>query len=153
MSRLIDADAFCGFLREVSTRQHYETLLTKKDKYPTVADVIEEICCELDGTGLKGFDNAPTVDTTFRELVAYECGKNDRPKGKWIEYDEDELYTGECSCCKWKALLYESNVLNMNFCPNCGADMRSVDKGLHERAVCDLSKTVDDLYKKLRGEA
>lgn len=69
-------------------------------------------------------DNAPTVDTTFRELVAYECGKNDRPKGKWIEYDEDELYTGECSCCKWKALLYESNVLNMNFCPNCGADMR-----------------------------
>ena len=59
--RLIDADAFCGFLREVSTRHHYETLLTKKDRYPTVADVIEEICCDLDGTSLNGFDNAPTI--------------------------------------------------------------------------------------------
>lgn len=26
------------------------------------------------------------------------------------------------------------------------------DTGLHERAVSDLSKTVDDLYKKLRGK-
>lgn len=80
--RTIDADAFCSFLREVSTRQHYETLLTKKDRYPTVADVIEEICCDLDGTSLNGFDNAPTIDTTFRELVAYECGQ--KSVGKWI---------------------------------------------------------------------
>lgn len=60
--RLIDADAFCVFLREVSTRQHYETLLTNKDKFPTVADVVEAICCDLDGTSLNGFDNAPTVE-------------------------------------------------------------------------------------------
>ena len=60
--RIIDADAFCAFLREVSTRQHYEKLLTHKDKYPTVADVIEAICCDLDGTSLNGFDNAPTVE-------------------------------------------------------------------------------------------
>lgn len=66
---LISRSKFCAFLREVSTRQHYETLLTKKDKYPTVADVIEEICCELDGTALNGFDNAPTVE---------------QPTGKWI---------------------------------------------------------------------
>lgn len=70
--RLIDADAFCSFLREVSTRQHYETLLTKKDRYPTVADVIEEICCDLDGTSLNGFDNAPTVDTTSEKLAKIE---------------------------------------------------------------------------------
>ena len=60
--RLIDADAFCAFLRETSTRQHYERLLTHKEKYPTVADVIEAICCDLDGTSLNGLDNAPTVD-------------------------------------------------------------------------------------------
>lgn len=60
--RTIDAEAFCAFLRDVSTRQHYETLLTNKDKYPTVADVIEAICCDLDGTSLNGFDNAPTVE-------------------------------------------------------------------------------------------
>ena len=71
--RLIDANAFCAFLREVSTRHHYETLLTKKDKYPTVTDVIEEICCELDGSGLKGFDNAPTVE---------------QPTGEWIPVSE-----------------------------------------------------------------
>ncbi len=59
--RLIDADAFCAFLREVNTRQHYERLLTKKDEYPTVADVIEAVCCDLDGTSLNGFDNAPTI--------------------------------------------------------------------------------------------
>ena len=75
--RLIDADAFCAFLREVSTRQHYETLLTNKDKYPTVADVIEAICCDLDGTSLNGFDNVPTVDTRKIEHKAYNEGFKD----------------------------------------------------------------------------
>ena len=84
--RLIDADAFCGFLREVSTRQHYETLLTKRDRYPTVADVIEEICCDLDGTSLNGFDNAPTIE--------------ERPNGKWIEHS---TYKGVLICSKCRA--------------------------------------------------
>lgn len=107
--RLIDADAFCAFLREVSTRQHYETLLTNKDKYPTVADVIEAICCDLDGTSLNGFDNAPTViateDCISREgainalshdrVCCNVCRKaletilpvelTERPQGEWIE--------------------------------------------------------------------
>lgn len=73
--RPIDADAYCAFLRKVSTRQHYETLLTKKDKYPTVADVIEEICCDLDGTSLNGFDNAPTIDSEPNDCVLKEFGK------------------------------------------------------------------------------
>lgn len=32
-------------------------------------------------------DNAPTIDTTFREVVAYECGQKsveERPKSEWI---------------------------------------------------------------------
>lgn len=66
--RLVDADAFCAFLRELNTRQHYETLLTHKDKYPTVADVIEAVCCDLDGTGLNGFDNAPTVEQEEEDM-------------------------------------------------------------------------------------
>lgn len=61
---------------------------------------------------------------TVYEFKGCDNCELDRPKGKWIEYDEDGLYAGECSCCKWKAVLYESNVLGMNFCPNCGADMR-----------------------------
>lgn len=35
-------------------------------------------------------DNAPTVDTTFREVVAYECGQKsvERPQGEWIPVSE-----------------------------------------------------------------
>lgn len=36
---------------------------------------------------LKIIDNAPTIDTTFREVVAYECGQKsveERPKSEWI---------------------------------------------------------------------
>lgn len=106
--RAIDADAFCGFLREVSTRQHYETLLTKKDRYPTVADVIEEICCDLDGTSLNGFGNCPTVE--------------ERPKGKWI-IDGHHIRCNRCNeyICNTDR---EDNEIPDNFCPNCGADMR-----------------------------
>lgn len=123
--RLIDADAYCSFLREVSTRQHYETLLTNKDKYPTVADVIEEICCDLDGTSLNGFDNAPTVDTSFRELIAYECGQKsveERSKGEWIfKHGSSRNWCSNCD------MSFASNLcegLEFSFCPNCGADMR-----------------------------
>lgn len=136
--RTIDADAFCNFLREVSTRQHYETLLTNKDKYPTVADVIEEICCELDGTSLNGFDNAPTVDTDLSGYsdklweTAYDRGKNDRPKGKWIKESKlwggfgDSVLVNTCSECG-ESFIYHGN--NPNYCPNCGAYMRGDDYG------------------------
>lgn len=68
--------------------------------------------------------NAPTIEpTTVYEFKGCDNCELDRPKGKWIEYEDDGLYAGECSCCKWKAVLYESDVLNMNFCPNCGARM------------------------------
>lgn len=124
--RLIDADAFCALLREVSTRQHYETLLTNKDKYPTVADVIEEICCDIDGTSLNGFDNAPTVvkiDINDVEYKAYCKGLEDgkkiaRPQGKWIDFSG--LFY-ECDQCQFKT------VLSGNFCPKCGARMENND--------------------------
>ena len=105
--RLIDADAFCAFLREVSTRHHYETLLTNKDKSPTVADVIEAICCDLDGTSLNGFDNAPTVD--------------ERPQGEWIPLYPRTVGEWEyrCSNCGHRGFMYK-----YNFCSDCGADMR-----------------------------
>ena len=68
--------------------------------------------------------NVPFRDCPEREALSLAIkALEERPMGKWIEYDDDGLYAGECSCCKWKAVLYESNVLNMNFCPNCGARM------------------------------
>ena len=60
MSRLIDADAFVRFLKDTIKKQAYENL--KIDELLTVADVIEAIISELDGTSLDGFKNAPTIE-------------------------------------------------------------------------------------------
>lgn len=118
--RLIDAEVFCAFLREVSTRQHYETLLINKDKYPTVADVIEAICCDLDGTSLNGFDNAPTVPLPdFKEgyKQAILDGKTNfsRPQGEWIIVDD--VYC-ECPFCKNREVKFSKH------CPECGARLK-----------------------------
>ena len=51
----------------------------------------------------------------------------ERKKGEWLhkpnEYDDD---TYECSRCSepWTLIVGTPKENNMNFCPNCGADMR-----------------------------
>ena len=47
--------------------------------------------------------------------------------GKWVEV-EDALVHGYCSVCNWEAILYETDVIYMNYCPNCGADMREAER-------------------------
>ena len=44
------------------------------------------------------------------------------PKGKWIEVDNG-LVSGRCSLCGWEAVIMETDVCGMPFCPNCGARM------------------------------
>ena len=52
----------------------------------------------------------------------------ERKRGKWIDVDDDfNIISGSCSACGWQAHLYEDDVVGMNFCPNCGADMRHPD--------------------------
>lgn len=49
----------------------------------------------------------------------------ERKKGHWIEVDDCyNRISGRCSVCGWESHLYEDDVVGMNFCPNCGADMR-----------------------------
>ena len=70
--RLIDADAFVQFLKDTVIRQKYENL--KIDGLLTVADVIGAIISDLDGTGLDGFKNAPTIEPDWNEmLVICDC--------------------------------------------------------------------------------
>ena len=62
----------------------------------------------------KAIDNAPTINEK-------------RPKGEWKTnegYDGDEYY--ECSNCgePWVLTAGTPKDNNMNFGPNCGADMR-----------------------------
>lgn len=58
--RLIDADAFAAFIKDAIKKQKYEDL--KVDGLLTVADVLEAVVSELDGTSLDGLKNAPTVN-------------------------------------------------------------------------------------------
>lgn len=107
--RLIDADAFAEYLKDAVKQQKYEN--TKIDRLLTVADVIEAVISELEGTSLDGFKNAPTIEP-------------ERKKGRWVLATNfpygDNCYV--CINCKVKL-----DSMYPNFCPNCGDDMREGD--------------------------
>lgn len=102
--RLIDADAFSDFIKRVVFEHGYE--VTRICDTLTAADVFHSVCAELDGTGLEGFKNAPTVDAVpvrhgrWRNGICDQCG-------------------GHAPFWAMATTYYQSN-----FCPNCGADMR-----------------------------
>lgn len=63
----------------------------------------------------KIIDSEPTVDV--------------RPKGKWVniyQLDLEGRMIAQCSSCCEKIYFYGSI---LNFCPNCGADMRDEQNG------------------------
>ena len=67
------------------------------------------------------------LDGLIRQLPS---AQPERKKGKWIEaYDPFNRISGRCSVCGWEAHLYEDDVVGMNYCPNCGADMRGEEDG------------------------
>lgn len=76
-------------------------------------------------------DNAPTVELNYMTAYfnGFEMAKqiHERPQGEWIEvgdnqpYSKDKLYG--CSKCRFGSYLL-SDTKNVNFCSNCGADMR-----------------------------
>lgn len=105
--RLIDADA----LKELPFHR-----LTHTDWGETCVS-FEEI------------DNAPTVDKT--DVISYIDGLIDgaeavRPHGKWIYKQVYDYEYWECSHCgePWTTIEGTPQDNFMNFCPNCGADMR-----------------------------
>ena len=78
------------------------------------ADLLEPDADDDDGEcwaySITQIENAPTIEPK---------------KGKWIrDYDTSNTISGKCSVCDWEAHLYEDDVVGMNYCPNCGADMR-----------------------------
>ena len=73
---------------------------------------------------------SPEVLNQFAKYVA----EHERPQGEWIEKRIDEQYGNpphgyltryqwECSVCG-DSPYYSNDIHTLNYCPNCGADMR-----------------------------
>ena len=81
---------------------------------------------------LNAIDNAPTVEIPTelckgcRFLKDCEtCEEKLRPQGEWIEVDIKPTPYGGYTCNrKCKRCNYFTKEYRLNFCPNCGADMR-----------------------------
>jgi len=98
------------------------------------------------GLVINTIDNAPTVDITEEQAIdkLHETGwlprhdkeMTERPQGEW-DYERVAFY-GVCSNCGVAVTSNLANLFlyeeigkcphNINFCPNCGADMRGKEK-------------------------
>jgi len=90
----------------------------------------DALIAELNGIRYPG---APYVDAGIRIAVGKVCDAptiEERKTGKWIEVDDAyNRIRGRCSVCGWEAHMYEDDVVGMNYCPNCAADMRGGQNG------------------------
>lgn len=45
------------------------------------------------------------------------------PHGQWLSDDDDIIISGKCSNCGWLAIVGETDVVHLPYCPHCGAKM------------------------------
>lgn len=65
------------------------------------------------------------VETAIGYVETIPSVTPERENGKWIVVDDAyNRISGKCSVCGREAHMYEDDVVGMNYCPNCGADMR-----------------------------
>ena len=101
--------------------QKYD-ILKVNDTTLTVADVLDCVIAELEGTSIDGFKNNPTIEPR---------------KGKWIKMSDADGDYYVCDQCGEELPRYTTepatwdnpyppkySVDKTNFCPHCGADMR-----------------------------
>ena len=65
--------------------------------------------------------NFVTKEVIEREIMSIPSA--DRPRGEWIEQEDDYHHYWECSECGMGVGLDDIR----NFCPNCGAKMEGAD--------------------------
>lgn len=63
----------------------------------------------------------PVIDKVIETL---EMDAQEVRYGRWID-PNDSIVSGICSICGWKSIYQESDIVGMNYCPNCGARMNS----------------------------
>ena len=118
--RLIDAEAL---KRVIETYRPNPINPSKMNDYAQGKNNMVDYC-------IAEIDNAPTVELTEEQaidklhetgwLIKHDKEMTERPHGKWIGvvYSKTKMGVGMCNQCG-------VNRIVDNFCPNCGADMRS----------------------------
>lgn len=73
----------------------------------------------------KAVNDAPTVSPDMAQVLAYECGKAERKRGRWEQVaNDDNGIDFRCSACHRYRFHNGEMIKKYKFCPNCGADMR-----------------------------
>lgn len=71
----------------------------------------------------KNEDSYVGFDDNDNEALDLAIKALERPQGKWIDDSKEDSYYANCSHCDYQIdTHYERGYLN--YCPNCGADMR-----------------------------
>ena len=78
----------------------------------------------------KAVNDAPTIKPDMAQYIAYECGKAERKRGKWIEENRRPrsmmFYCSECHRTAYDPQNHRGGRKRCRYayCPNCGAEMR-----------------------------
>ena len=99
----------------------------KNNSYTWTGDIIE-----VNGHGvIKDIKALPTIDEKEIYQRGFIAGQDEllresRPKGKWIDGTMDcGVIHPRCNNCMWSdCQIPENKIREMDYCPNCGADMR-----------------------------
>ena len=77
-------------------------------------------------TDCKEYDHEKHCCPRFNRVIRDTLNEVEpmRKRGTWMHDKDDVLISGYCSCCGWESIIMETDVADMPFCPNCGADMR-----------------------------
>lgn len=133
--RLIDADALIDdvegvYLYDTRARTAIKRMIRRQPVIEPDSDtvsrqaVLDAIFSEpLYESGMKKRDSDIIVPAIYEKIKALPPSPS-RPKGEWIKHIDDLFpmeSTIECNICHEEQPL----TIDDNFCPNCGADMRS----------------------------
>ena len=91
------------------------------EQMPSAQPNLDEWC-----TDCKEYDHEKHCCPRFNKVIRDTLNEVEpmRKRGTWMHDKDDVLISGYCSCCGWESIIMETDVADMPFCPNCGADMR-----------------------------
>ena len=129
--RLIDADEFINDARDRYCKDCDKRKGIKSGKWRIIYEIGDVPCraCDVDDM-VNDIESAPTITPDMAQVLAYECGKAEQKRGRWI-HDGYDIPHGvdwmHCSVCGRREPHVPAAMTN--FCPNCGSDMRGENNG------------------------